>query len=127
MYGVYTDGLERARGNPFSYDGNQGLTIEDGTDAKRLGPGLAQQGGQGVVVESMQDTMTYGFVQTPKVMEDALRLCAELILVRQPEVSSVEGRKVRVRMKRRKDETPLRMENPDPLANRGMRRVNEGQ
>lgn len=96
MYGVYTERLERARGNPFSYDGDQCLTIEDRTDAKRLGPGLAQQGGQGIVVEGMEDAMTDGFAQTPKVVEDTLRLCAELILVCQPEVSTVEGGKVRV-------------------------------
>lgn len=54
MYGVYTEGLERARGNPFSYDGDQCLAVEDRIDAKGMGSGLAQQGGQGVMVEGMQ-------------------------------------------------------------------------
>lgn len=127
MYGVYTEGLERARGNPFPNDGDQGLTIEDGVDAKRMSPGLAQQGGQSIVVEGMEYAVADGFVQPSEVVENALRLRAEFVLVCQPEMSSIEGGKVRVGMKDGEDKTTLRVENPDPFAKRGVRRADERQ
>ena len=71
------------------------------------------------LIECMEDPVTNGFAKARKVVQERLRLGAELVLVGLSEVSPVEGRQVGVRMKCRENQRAVRMKYTVPFPQRG--------
>jgi hypothetical protein len=117
--GVYTRLSKGARGILFPNNGDQGLAVENGKDTEGRDAALLQQGGEGGLIECMQNPMTNGFAQTSKIMQERLGLRAELVLVGLPKMPPVDRGEVGMGMKRRENEAAVRMECPMPFPERG--------
>lgn len=127
--GVYTGLTKGARGILFSDNGDERLAVEDGKDAKRGDAALSDERGKAGFIERMKDPVADRLSKARKIVQERLRLRAELVLVGLSEVSPVDRGEIGVRMKCREYQAAFRMEHsvPFPQRGKGRRHVRQGQ
>src|SRR5690242_14217975 len=120
--GVYTGLSKGARGILFPDNGNERLAVPNGKNAERGDAALAQQRGEAVFIERMEDSVPDRFSEAGEIMKKRLCLNAEFVLIGLTKMTPVERREVRVRVKGGENQAAVGMKDAVPFPDRRQRR-----
>ena len=91
--------MKGASGILFPDNDDQRLAVKDGKDPEGCDAALSQERCKALFIECVENPLADPFPKPSTIMKQGLRLGAELILIGLPEMSPIDRRKIRVRMK----------------------------